>query len=329
MRVRLRWTDQNTVPHTTKIYRSDTQPTSDPTGNPLVTLSNGETVWDDTTVVRGNTYWYTFEVSNGGRPYYSVPVQVTANPRTGPGNQEVLWGDQDWGVYGPIDENLFITNSKLYNTLVVNAGALNTTANIWHKMVRNGKTLFVPRRAVAYALTWHHLYDRGLVYGVSGPGPQNGGRPNKEQLTTIQIGGDEFIVRLMTGFDDDNNPTRVMPAGLTLTNGMDYRKNSELNELLWSAINQFPDVRKRAMNGYNGMWFAPSQSGLYNSAPGYAAWTQEIDPAAKTIFIPKTFDNNNDMTPYGTSLSWGLSSSNNYSGWWPVLELIETMEVVI
>lgn len=329
MRVRLKWTDENLVPHSTKIYRSDTQPGGNPTGEPLVTLTNGETTWDDTTVVRGNVYWYTFAVTNGKHTEYSVPVQVTASPRTGPGVQTLAWGDQDWGCYGTLDETAFITNTKLHNALYAPQGGPNPTSNTWHKMIRNGKTLFVPRRAVSYSVTWNLLYDKGLVFGVSGPGPQNGGRPDKDQHTTIQIGGDEFIVRLPTGFDDTNNPSRVTPEGLTTTNGMNYRKNSELNDLIWSSVSLFPESRTRAMNGYNNLWLLPSNTGLYLSASGCIVFCQEIDPVTKTLMTPEKFSSQTDMTPYSNSTAWGLSSGNNNSGWWPILELIETLEVAL
>lgn len=329
MRVRLRWTDQNTVPHSTKIYRSDTEPTSNPTGQPLVTLTNGETVWDDTTVVRGNTYWYTFVVTNGSYTAVSVPVQVTASPRTGPGAQELIWGDQDWGWYGTLAETALISNTRLHAQLYAPFGAANVVSNqVWHKMIRNGKTLFVPRMAVATSVVWRVLYQKGLIFGVDGPGPQNGGYPDVNQMTTIQIGGDEFIVRLPTGFDDTNNPTRVLPAGLTTTNAGEYRKNSELADLIWAGINLMPDTRTKAGNGI-GLWAAPSQTGLYSSTPGFWPLTQEIDPVAKNMMVPSSFASNSDLTPFNNSSSLGIATGNGNCGWYPILELIETLEVVL
>lgn len=328
MRVRLRWTDDNPVPHSTKIYRSNTEPTSNPTGEPLVTLTNGETVWDDTTVVRGATYWYTFVVTNDTYTVYSVPVQVVANPRTGAGPQEVVWGDQDWGCYGTIDETALITNARLFSLWSI-GGNVNPTANVWNKMIRNGKTLFVPRRAVSYNTSWNNLYVRGLVHGVAGPGPQNGGQTNKEQRTVIQIGADEYIVRLPTGFDDTNNPTRVLPAGLTASNAGPYRKNSEMADLIWSWINLMPVDRTKAMNGYNGMWIAPNSSGLYSTASGSQPICQEIDPVAKNTYTANGFSSNSDMLPFVNSTAIGLGNGSNSSGWWPILELIETVEVVL
>jgi len=328
MRVRLRWTDQNTVPHSTKIYRSDTQPTSDPTGEPLVTLTNGETVWDDTTVIKGKTYWYTFVVTNGIYTAPSVPVEVTALPRTGPGAQELIWGDQDWGVYGVLDETAFITNAKLHLALHKTGGSVNSTTNTWSKMIRNGKTLFVPRFAVSNGTTWNNLYSQGLVFGVEGPGPQNGGLPDKDQKTTIMIGGDEYLVRIPTGFDDTNNPTRVTPAGLTANNAGEFRKNSDLADLIWAGISLFYPTRTKAMNGYS-LWHSPSALGVYTGKVGCLPLIQEIDPAAKTMMLPNAFTSNSDLTPFNGSTAWGLSTGGTNAGWWPILELIETLEVVL
>lgn len=328
MRVRLRWTDQNTVPHSTKIYRSDSEPLSNPTGSLLVTLTNGETVWDDTTVVRGATYWYTFAVTNAGDTKYSVPVQVTASPRTGPGPQELVWGDQDWGVYGVLADTSFITTTRLLATIGP-GGLPNTFTNTWHKFCRKGKTLFVPRMSISFSITWAQLYRKGLVHGVAGPGPQNGGNADTEQRTTIQIGSDEFIVRLPTGFDDTNNPTRVTPEGVTLTNTGPYRKNSEVADLFWSPIYMFPVDRNKAMNGLNGLWYPPSSSGHYSNGNGPLIICQEIDPVARTTLVPPAFTSNVDMLPFTTSASHVVGSSNSNLGWFPILELIETMEVVL
>lgn len=327
MRIRLRWADKNLAPHTTKIFRSDTQPTGSPTGTPLVTLTNGETTWDDTTVVRGNVYWYTFEVSNATNKVASVPVQVTALPRTGPGVQEPVWGDQDWGFYGVLDEASFLSSSRLFSQFAP-GGIVNPTANTWHKWVRNGKTLFVPRRAVSYSVVWNTLYSKGLVFGVSGPGPQKAANPEKDQLTTFQLGSDEFIVRLPTGFADADNPTRLIPAGATTSAAGPYRKDSEVADLFWAPISLFPTERNKAMNGTD-LWIVPSQTGMYYSLSGCRPICQELTTALNTIHAPNPYTSDTDLTNPYASTAYGVGATDTALGWWPILELIETLEVVI
>jgi len=276
--------------------------------------------------VKGATYWYTFVVANKTNRVVSTPVQVIALPRTGHGPQEIVWGDQDWGIYGYVDENLFITTAKLFS-LFEPGGSFFTTsgtvANYWNKFVRNGKTLFVPRKAVSFNTNWNDLYLKGLVFGVNGPGPQTGGNPETNQLRTVIIDGDEYIVRLPTGFDDRDNPTRVIPGELTPSNGGPFRKYSELADLFWSTIPAFPPDRNRAMNGLL-MWYYP----LIGSSGG-SIIPQEINPNNNSIMAPLGFTANTDVQPFFRSTQYANASRYAACGWWPILELIETLEVVV
>jgi len=328
MRLRLRWTDQNPKAHDTLIYRSDSLPTSDPVGEPLVRLSKGETFWDDTTVIRGNVYWYTFVVENKTNRVVSSPVQVTALPRTGHGPQSLTWGDYDWGIYGTINPEDFINHADLAKAVNAPGAYYSTTALAqWVKFSRNGKTLFVPRRAITYSVSWSQLYSAGLVFGVDGPGPHSNQLPEVNQRKTIQIGGDEYIVRLPTGFDDRNNPSRLVPefqaGGFTLTNGGPYRKYSELADLFWSLYNQFPTDRTRSMSGIGYLTYP------YTPSAGPIMQLQEINVYDKNGYSPVAFSSSNDVQPYTKSTSVPPSSTSNSYGWWPVLELVESLEVVL
>jgi hypothetical protein len=328
MRVRLKWTDQNLGPHTTKIYRSDTQPVGQmPTGSPLVTLSNGETEWDDTTVTRGNTYWYTFVSSNGTQEIPSIPVQVIALPRNGPGPQTLMSGDLDLGLYSnSVTAEKLISNARLKGML--NApGTANTTENVWAKFSRKGKTLFVPRRAVAYSVSWTQLYLAGLMYGVDGNGPQAGGVTPTNQKRIVSIGQDDFIVRCMTYVNDDDNPTRVLPAGVAVNAIGPYRKRSEFNDLVVGQHRLFPPNRSIGLPGT--VLNTQSTYGMGSGAFGFQPITQELNASNQHMTTSAGFTNNTDIVPCSNGLLVAAASPSANYGWWPVLELIEQIEVVV
>lgn len=319
MRLRLKWQDTNVNPHTVTIYRSDTLPTSNPTGPGVVTLTEGETQWDDTTVVRGNVYWYTYKVSNGKEDLYSVPLRVTALPRTGPGPQTLIDGDLELGYYGTVTQAEMFGYKDLHTLL--NAGTMNSDPQPlrWEKFARNGKTLFITPDRVTQGVSWLQLYAKGLVYGVAGPGPVTPlPQAAVEQYTVIAKGIDRFIVRLPTGFDDRNNPTRVTPADLVLSNVNLQRRYGELADLFYSLLNVIPAcvrfTRKppHAALSTNGWTVSTGRT-----------WTQEIDPVAKTSVTNIAATTEALM---GTGNPDVLTSSN---GWRPVLELIEQTDLEV
>lgn len=325
MRLRLKWKDINVGTRTVEIYRTDTQPTPTPTGSPVATLTNGETQWDDTTVVRGQSYWYTLKVIKGSDSAWGVPRQLIALPNTGPGPQELAYGDLDLGVYGPLNAIDFITSAKLAGAFgLPTPGTAYDTG--WTKFSRNGKTLFVPRVAQAISVAWLTLYDKGLIFGVAGPGPQNGGRPDKDQLATITIAGSDFIVRLPTGFDDRNNPTRVVPADVVTTpnNAGLYRKYSEMADLIMGPITLFPDFKRLPCG--TPATYQVGQSGLNAGFSGYRTMIQEINPAG--VNQPRTNGVTTEAT-MSTSIFFGLGAGAGSDGWLPVLELVDSVEYVL
>lgn len=332
MIIRLKWDDLNTGVHTTEIYRTDTQPVGNPTGSPIATLTNNEKQWDDNTAVKGQTYWYTFKSIKGSNSAWSIPLAVLAMPNTGPGPQELLWGDLDLGAYGTIPEINFITTTRLWSMLNLQYSA-QTQAVTWRKFVRRGKTLFVPDRAICYSIPWNVVYNKGMVFGVSGPGPQvpTGSSPT-DQLNKVTIQNNDFIVRMPTGVDDRNNPNRLQPAEMltNINNSGRYRKYSEVNDLIYSAINYYPSFRTFVMGNINGhtMLTAPTSLGLTTSTNGYQIHTQELlDNGAKDRQIKNTAIPNIASMDLGEPML--LSNGTGPMGFWPVLELVEFMEVVV
>lgn len=333
MIIRLKWDDLNTGVHTTEIYRTDTQPAGNPTGSPIATLTNNEKQWDDTTAIRGQTYWYTFKSIKGSNSAWSVPLAVIALPNTGPGPQELLFGDLDLGAYGAIPEINFITTARLWTMLNLQYNVQSQSVT-WRKFARRGKTLFVPDRPICSSIPWNVVYNKGMVFGVSGPGPQvpKNSSPT-DQLTKITIQNNDFIVRMPTGVDDRNNPNRLQPLEMqtNINASGKYRKYSEVNDLIYSIVNLYPSFRTFALGNANGqtMLTTPANTGLPASGNnGYQIHTQELlDNGTKDSQIKNMGISNLSTMELGENVF--VTSGVGAVGFWPVLELVEFMEVSV
>jgi len=328
MRVKLKWTDLNVKPHTTTIYRSDTKPTGTaPTGTVKVVLSKGENQWLDVDVVKGNTYWYTLVTSNGKQTVSSNVIEVLAVSNTGAGPQELISGDLDLGFYTHnIPAAAFITNAKLLAWSGL-AGSVNSNEMIWGKFARRGKTLFAPRRAVTSGrVSWNSIYLLGLMYGVNGTGPQNGGNTPTEQMRVISIDGNDYIVRCMTFITDDDNPSRLLPVGVSADNIGPYRSRSEFNDMVMAQHAVYPPNRSHALpSTYMGAY---SYYGMKYAVGGFQPICQEIN-GTHHMTIADGFRSETDTKPMTLGLLLTLSDSSGNYGWWPVLELIEQVEVSV
>lgn len=328
MRVKLKWTDLNVKPHTTTIYRSDTKPAgTTPTGTVKVVLSKGENQWLDVDVVKGNTYWYTLVTSNGKQTVSSNVIEVLAVPNTGAGPQELISGDLDLGFYtNNMPGTTFITNAKLLAWSGL-GGIVNPKEMIWGKFARRGKTLFAARRAVAYGrMSWNDIYLLGLMYGVNGTGPQNGGNTPTEQMRVISIDGNDYIVRCMTYITDDDNPSRLLPAGVSVANIGPYRKRSEFNDMVMAQHALYPSNRSHALpSTYMGVY---TYYGIASGEGGRQPICQEID-GSNHMTVSAPFKDTTDMSPMTSGMLVPLGTPNGNYGWWPVLELVEQVEVSV
>lgn len=242
MRIKLKWTNRNSRPVQTKIYRTETIVANDQLGEPLVTLEDGILEWVDTTPVYGKTYYYVFGVVGGFEELYSTPLKIEAIYSTGPGPHVLQSGDQELGYFGYITALDFLTCSELQTLTGMPPQAMAYPLPIWDKWYRNGKILFVPRSICADSGSWVYFYRNGMVFGTDDDGAW---RPATEspvnQMKIITKGFNRFIVRLPTGADDRNNPARFVPDNAPVT----YRKYSETADLHYTTLNQFFPASQR------------------------------------------------------------------------------------
>jgi hypothetical protein len=320
MFIKLKWVNLNSQPVTTRIYRNDTPVTNDLLGTPLVELINGEVEWVDNNVVRNATYYYTFETIGANETVYSKPLEVQAVPRSGPGPQELQFGDMSYGYFGQVPSSMLFSGPELKAAVGLTVGTEIVASPMWDKWARNGKICYFPRRALFYRVRWSELYNLGLVYGVDGPGPQNLGTP-VNQLKIVEKGLDRFIVRLPTGIDDRNNPDRLIPADASNTTIQAYREYSEVADFLYPLAIFAP----RAQRAINIAQLAGGELGLNSGAAGSFSYSQELN-AAKTqtmcLRVNNSADNRGIWEQYSVI---NLTDANQ--SWWPVLELVDNVEV--
>lgn len=100
MYIHLKWVNKNTQPVTVNIYRSITTIDRANPGTPLVTLDGTVEEYYDRTVAQGSNYYYMLQFVNGTNKVSSRNMLFNANYLRGPGNNLVLFGDDDHGFMG-------------------------------------------------------------------------------------------------------------------------------------------------------------------------------------------------------------------------------------
>lgn len=321
MNLKLQWKNINTISVTTEIYRGDAPLDRANLTNPLVTLTNGEVEWIDTNTIRGNLYYYVFVTKTANDRSVSVNYPIYALPRRGPGSVELLYGDYEIGFFGTLESIDFITTQKLVTAIGLK-GANGADVNIndysptWLKFVRKGKIIFVPDNALILTnMSYKTLYDAGLIYGVSGPGPF---RPfssvDRDQNTQIKIGADTFIVRVMKGALED--VSQLVPGGSVTT----PEGNCEWNDFIYPQFKVVPPDQ-RLVN------ILPDNNYGLSLVSGRGAICQECasigNGATPGNFIGRGATYSALNRTHVTQRYATLATQSDNCAWIPVLELVE------
>ena len=210
MAIKLNWVNPNSSNVTIEIYRGDAPLDRNNLTNPVATLTNGETSWVDATAVFDRVYYYVFVTKRGTDRVVGGNNKVETTERKGAGPNNFLYGNDKLGYYGRLLASEFFSSNKIVAALKSLSGIPTAVVSPgWHKFARNGKTLYVPEQSFGL-VQWNALYKAGAVYGVDGPGPE-GGRGTLaavNQKVTVELNGDEYLVRLPLGIK--NKPEDVI-----------------------------------------------------------------------------------------------------------------------
>lgn len=309
----LNWTNLG-VPGTfvTKIYRGTAPLDRANLANPIATLSAGESTYTDTTTVRDTLYYYVFETITGADKQSTPSIPIRAVPRKGPGPVTVQIGDFTYGYFGSMTSGELINTIDLRAAVGLTIGSVNQQGPIWHKWIRNGKVIYVPNGPLCGNISWKTLYDLGLVFGVDAPGPYNAGA-NVNQSAKVTIGGEQFRVRCMTGFDDTLARFPVTPAASEPTELWP----NEWNDLVYPLSMYTPDLQRMA----NVQQATVADLGMALTGVTTGSVIQERISAAS--LSNALLRGNTAANRTGPANRTASSISTLSCGWWPVLELIE------
>lgn len=324
MALKLKWKNPNKVPTTIDIYRSDTYDVSLTT--PLVTLSEGETEWVDTTALLGKTYYYVWVVNTDNDQVVSQPQKIEVADRHGPGPNTLLHGNENYGFFGTVSSADFVNSGVITAALKSVSGiATGVVYPVWFKYIRKGKVLFVPNTKFSDA-TWSSIYNAGAVFGTDdfGPSELNG---TVNQFTTFEFKGDLFLIRLPKGIPDGLSVADVtgIPASGLNTSPLAVGKYSEYEDL---AFPMFPitPLRQRMVTVGN--------VDSNNVLPGGSS----SDRTVMGVACQETTGANNFMRGYGP-YNWGAQSRASIesiaqrsrtaaSCWWPVIEYVGRVDEI-
>lgn len=297
MAIKLAWTNRNTVPVTTTIYRGDAPLDRANLPTPLVTLSNNESEYIDATAIQGNTYYYVYKTATANESIVSRNQKIQAAETRGPGSNVLLYGDRDLGLYDVLSAEQLITATNL-NAAVAGATAVITNL-YWYKYARNGKVLFVPEKPIGYNTSLNALDTKKLINGE----------------TTILVQGYTFKVRLMRGWNEVGNAV-ALPSK-TGTYPMDMQtvtQTCEFNDLAYPMFAATP-IGQRMPN-----WLSASALSGSGSQVLVAEKTSEGDTGLMRHFGGITTTGRIAIAALNIA---ALTLSNTSIGWWPVLELVE------
>lgn len=329
MKIIVRWTDRNSSEDGTRIYRSESpmNPASLPA--PLATVGPGITSYEDTNVVRGKTYYYRFESFKGTDTALSNELTVSAQPRTGPGPQQLIAGDYEAGYFGTVDSSELFTAEEMAYRAGISGGAVIGSATPWLKFAYKGKILFTPIKPIRSGVTWNTIYAAGCALGIDAVGDVlPTGTVGVNQKKIVIKNGESFLVRLPKGAP--SNPASWGTTGTFDTMGLE---GSEWNDLLYRIFLTIPfsQVGANWSNyGYNDTWYSSfptlcqevvsgQPTKVLTRGGGYG--TSNFYPGYADSFPASAQSETKAAGPYSSS-----SGTQQYL-WRPILEFVPEQEV--
>jgi hypothetical protein len=331
MRITISWVNRNAFAEGHRVYRSTAPIDTNALPAPIATLAAAAATYHDTTVVRGETYYYRIGTYKGSEMVFTANMKAIALPNTGPGPKDLVAGDFNAGYFGILEAHQLVSGPEL-KTLLGHTLTAGATGQRWAKVAHQGKILFVP---IGYQFgfhTWQQLYAQGLVYGTDSVGPAeavaaNGG-VGVNQLKTFSKDNFTYKVRLLKG----------LPEGPYSWNGSET-VNPDFGD------SEFNQVMLRLAYGIYGNEMVGNLTGLTPSTLTYsqtnyaATLCQDIHTNGKAVIRALRRYNSgyagsslyyywyDDIMGGATTVATNASSVNAFSHtaytvWRPILELV-------
>lgn len=317
MKLTLTWKNFNVAPVSMAIYRGDAPLDPAALPAPLVTLTAGEQTWVDSTVTRGQLYYYMFVTTGATDKVPTRNYPIRAVPRRGHGPTDLMYGDYELGYFGQLTSLEFATSVDVLKALGFDSANANAWVSVnsgglpvWHKFAYKGKVLYMPAGAITNTggVNWMSLAQKGAVYGTGTALPDfTTPKHNTMQDAGITIGPDRYRIRLPRGTEGDPSVPTTQVTG-TITTG-----NSEWDALCatmasWININQkLPNVAA----------LAPSAFYFTNGSRGVLC--QEVN--ANNIVLERGANTGGVVSVSGVTVTNPISVVGAYL---PILELVES-----
>ncbi|AGX01805.1 putative virion structural protein [Erwinia phage PhiEaH1] len=317
---KLSWVNNNALATNVEIYRSLTPLDTANLSNPLITLTNGETAWEDTGVVYGATYNYVIQMvtKDGSQKAPTRNIVMQTGLGRGLGPNLLQQGDERLGYFGSIAATDFIPAATLQASQAGSGLSVSGTAT-WHKFVRRGKILYVPNTYLSSAVTMTQLYQAGWVFGTDDNGPTDGQLSTAQnQRRVVSYRGDRYFLRLPRGYADADNANQY---DLSNTTGLNHDNvantpECEFNDLFYPVVQNTP-LKQRLFNvdSITAANFVVSST--------RAVLCQEVS-VSKGAMLSRGNSNGltgRDIMTYMQAIPTARAASTLL--WYPVLELIE------
>lgn len=327
MAINLRWSNLNTPSSILAVYRSDT-PNPDyrnTQDQPLVILAGDATSYRDDTTVSGQLYYYSIKVTNGASVSWTPQFSSADIMKRGPGPNIIIKGNNRLGYFGTVDA---LELPTIYDDPGINKFiTTNMLRAPWHKFVRKGKILYVPKwlpvtgpasTAGISASVFEKKYgtDNGIEWNFN---PADKGWADAGKETVVSLNGYSYHPRLPRGFPDDWDGVSI--NGVDLTN-LANNPLTEFNEVIQCILPEttYPsDIGALSVSvgdpdilAYNPMMCAErlSTNGIYYLQRGTA-----VAPIGST-----TYSSN------GPTLTSSTTASNSNSSGVTAMMILELIE---
>lgn len=196
------------------LYRSVTPFDKENLPAPLATFVEDETSYVDTTAEQGDQYFYLLKSSLGADSAFSREVSIKVTVDTGPGPQDLMWGDMFLGFFGIVpDYEVGVSLTEYYNT---------APDSRYYKIYYMGRILYVGAPVVntgknANALIAAKIFNTGVKSYFGGSDGLGGAIRN--------ISGRRFAPRIAKYFDYENDAIAPRAYSINFSDGMPFGRS--------------------------------------------------------------------------------------------------------
>lgn len=225
--------------------------------------------------------------------------EVWWQKNTVPGPSKLIGGNLQAGFYGEVPTSEFITGDELARMIGLTAGTSQFSNEPWLKFSYLGNTEFIAKKPFRHSISWNSINAVNAVFG------------NR----TIKVGDNTYKIRLLKGKTEGKQSDSSFYEGV-------INHNSEWNRLMLPIHENAPSNWKYKDNvnspteNWNVGYTDTDLFTKYNAGSGTHSWCQECG-ITKGYYLLR-----GHMGISNSSHSLA-SSSDSYSGWRPVLELVD------